>query len=192
MIFRISILWLQVLNLARGHVGAVAPTAPEVQRMDAQTLSIRWSPRIWRENPILSSAPSLHIYICSPPPQDLLFASFCLPKVLPESFLHNLKEKQKNKKNKKQPKKKKNWGNSEETLAETFPSGFCFFCFFFCFFVFFGLFGLRLLRAYSWQKHFPLPAFGIHYFPKKTAFPIIFPAIYFKLLSLKTGLFNGQ
>ena len=30
------------------------------------------------------------------------------------------------------------------------------------------------------KKHFPLPALGIHYFPKKTAFPKIFPAIYFK------------
>ena len=30
----------------------------------------------------------LRLYLCSPP-QDLLFASFCLPKVLPETFLHN-------------------------------------------------------------------------------------------------------
>ena len=30
----------------------------------------------------------LYKYICSPP-QDLLFAPFCLPKVLPEYFLHN-------------------------------------------------------------------------------------------------------
>ena len=52
----------------------------------------------------------------------------------------------------------------------------------FVFFGFFGFFGLRLLRTYFC---FPLPALGIHYFPKKTAFPKIFPAIYFKLLSLK-------
>ena len=42
------------------------------------------------------------------------------------------------------------------------------------------------------KKHFPLPAFGIHYFPEKTAFPKIFPAIYFELLSLKTGLFQRE
>ena len=42
------------------------------------------------------------------------------------------------------------------------------------------------------KKHIPLPAFGIHYFPMQTPFPKICPAIYFKLLSLKTGLFQRE
>ena len=58
----------------------------------------------------------------------------------------------------------------------------------------FYVFSFCSVHAYFgniFEKHFPLPAFGIHYFPKKTAFPKIFPAICFKLLSLKTGLFQG-
>ena len=42
------------------------------------------------------------------------------------------------------------------------------------------------------KKHIPLPAFGIHYFPMQTPFPKICPAIYSKLLSLKTGLFQRE
>ena len=42
------------------------------------------------------------------------------------------------------------------------------------------------------KKHIPLPAFGIHYFPMQTPFPKICPAIYFTLLSLKTGLFQRE
>ena len=42
------------------------------------------------------------------------------------------------------------------------------------------------------KKRIPLPAFGIHYFPMQTPFPKICPAIYFKLLSLKTGLFQRE
>ena len=80
----------------------------------------------------------------APPPQDLLFASFCLPKVLPESFLHSLKEKQT--KNQETTKKNKKKQNPEGTLRKLwlghFPQGFVFL-------FFFGLFGLRLLRAYS-------------------------------------------
>ena len=145
------------------------------------------------------------------PPQDLLFASFCLPKVLPESFLHNLKEKQKkqkkrnNQKNKKNKKTKKNKkktkkqkknpeGNvSARVSSESF------------FFLFFGLFGLRLLRAYSWKNTF-------HYRPlvftislRKRLFPKYFRQFILNfflwrpdfskgssLLSLKTGLFQRE
>ena len=79
-----------------------------------------------------------NIYICSPPPQDLLVASFCLPKVLPESFLHNLKEKQKKtKKNKKQPKKKKLRDMSQPEFPQSL---FCFFLFFLIFTVASGTF----------------------------------------------------
>ena len=42
------------------------------------------------------------------------------------------------------------------------------------------------------KKHLRLPAFGIHYFPMQTPFPKICPAIYFKLLSLKAGLFQRE
>ena len=45
---------------------------------------------------------------------------------------------------------------------------------------------------YIEKKHIPLPAFGIHYFPMQTPFPKICPAIYFKLLPLKTGLFQRE
>ena len=116
-----------------------------------------------------------------PPPQDLLFASFCLPKVLPESFLHNLKEKQKKqkkqettkktkrtKKNKKKQKKQKN-PNPEGTLRKLwlrhFPQVFFFF---FCFFLFFCFFwfvrftiasGIFLTKTLSitglWYSLFP-------------------------------------
>ena len=53
----------------------------------------------------------------------------------------------------------------------------------FLFFVLaFGL-GVSDESTATWEillkKHFPLAAFGIHYFPKKTAFPKIIPAIYF-------------
>ena len=93
-------------------------------------------------------------------------------------------------KNQKKPKKpKKPMSQIECWVPRHLPVRLGFFGFF-GFFVFFGFFGLRLLRTYFWKKHFPLPALGIHYFPKKTAFPKIFPAIYFKLLSLKTGLYQ--
>ena len=55
---------------------------------------------------------------------------------------------------------------------------------------FFRFFRFTVASDIFLKKHFPLPALGIHYFPKKTAFPKIFPAIYFKLLSLKTGFFQ--
>ena len=72
-------------------------------------------------------------------------------------------------------------------------------------FVFWG-FGLGVSNGstVTWEifskKHFALPAFGIHYFPKKMAFPKIFPAIFedrtlqkgSSLLSLKTGLFQRE
>ena len=50
---------------------------------------------------------------------------------------------------------------------------------------FFRFFRFTVASDIFWKKHFPLLALGIHYFPKKTAFPKIFPAIYFKLLSWK-------
>ena len=112
--------------------------------------------------------------------------------------MHQAKKRNKLKTTKKQNKKPKKTkkpsltGRCLGTQHSIWDIGFFVFFVFFVFFWFFGLFGLRLLRAYSWKKHFPLPAFGIHYFPKKTAFLKIFPAIYFKLLSLKTGLFKGQ
>ena len=55
---------------------------------------------------------------------------------------------------------------------------------FFCFLVF-RFFRFTVASDIFLKKHFPLPAFGIHYFLKKTAFPRIFQAIYFKLLSIK-------
>ena len=77
-----------------------------------------------------------------------------------------------------------------------------------CFFWFFGLFGLRLLRAYSWKKHFPLPAFDIQLFTislRKRLFPKYFRHFILNfflwrpdfskgssLLSLKTGLFQRE
>ena len=77
-----------------------------------------------------------NIYIYArPPPQDLLVASFCLPKVLPESFLHNLKEKQKKqKKTRNNPKKKTEGHVSARVSSESF-------LFFFVFFDFYGCFG---------------------------------------------------
>ena len=38
----------------------------------------------------------------------------------------------------------------------------------------------------------PLPAFGIHYFPKKTVFLKIFPAIYFIFFLWRPDFFKGQ
>ena len=146
----------------------------------------------------------IYIYICSPPPprSNLLFASICLPKVLPESFLHNLKEKQKKQKktrNNQKKNKKKKHTKKNKTLREMsqpeFPQSLCFLCFFW----FFGLFGLRLLRAYYWKKHFPLPAFGKRFFPKYFRQFILNFFLWrpdfskgSSLLSLKTGLFQRE
>ena len=79
-----------------------------------------------------------------------------------------------------------------------YKSSGIFFCWFYCFFwfsrgfLFFLFFRFTVASDIFLKKHFPLPAFGIHYFSEKTAFPKIFPAIYFKLLSLKTGLFQRE
>ena len=114
----------------------------------------------------------------------------------------------KTKKTRGKPKKKQTW-TSDQTLSEKF----WFFCFLvfsrFFWFWFRGLWWVRLLIFSSgfwfgslwwvhgylgntFEKQFPLAGFGIHYFPKKTAFPKIIPAIYFKPLSSKTGLFKGK
>ena len=116
----------------------------------------------------------------------------------------------KNKKNSRKTKKKQTW-----TSDQTFSEKFWFFVFlvfsrFFWFWFWFrGLWWVRLLifssgfwfgslwRVHGYlgntfEKQFPLAGFGIHYFPKKTAFPKIIPAIYFKPLSSKTGLFKGK
>ena len=79
----------------------------------------------------------IYIYI---PPQDLLFAPFCLPNVLPESFCTIKKKtkkqqkqtkKQKNKKKKKKHlKKNKKYKTLREMPQPEFPQSLCFFCFF--------------------------------------------------------------
>ena len=113
------------------------------------------------------------------PPKIYVLHPFVCFKFYQKAFCTIKKKKQK----KKTQKKNK---DSEETLAETFPSRFCFFWFlFFCFFLFFRFFRFTVASDIFLKKHFPLPAFGIHYFPKKKAFPKIFPANYFKLLSIK-------
>ena len=148
-----------------------------------------------------------YIYICSPPPQDLLFASFCLPKVLPESFLHNLKEKQKKQKNKKQPKKTKKKNKKTKTLREMsqpeFPQSLFFF--FFCFF------GFSVCSVYGCFGHI-LEKNTFHYRPlvftislRKRLFPKYFRQFILNfflcrpdfskgssLLSLKTRLFQRE
>ena len=48
---------------------------------------------------VISPHRYIYIYMLAPP-QDLLLAPFCLPKVLPESFLAQLKRKTKKNKNK--------------------------------------------------------------------------------------------
>ena len=55
-----------------------------------------------------------------------------------------------------------------------------------------GLWWVHGYLGNIFEKHCPLPAFGIHYFLKKTAFPKIFPAIYFKFFSLKTRLVERE
>ena len=116
------------------------------------------------------------------------------------------------KKHKKLKEKQKNqtWA-SDQTVSEKFCFfGFSVFSRFFWFWFWFrGLWWVRLLICSSgfwfgslwwvngylgntFEKQFPLAGFGIHYFPKKTAFPKIIPAIYFKPLSSKTRLFKGK
>ena len=139
---------------------------------------------------------NIYIYICSPPPpQDLLFASFCLPKVLPESFLHNLKEKQKKQKKTKKPKP---WG---KCLSQSFLRVFGFFVFF----------GFSVCSVYGSFGHI-LEKNTFHYRPlvftislRKRLFPKYvrqFILNFFlwrpdfskgrSLLSLKTGLFQRE
>jgi len=108
---------------------------------------------------------------------------FVCPKFYQKAFCTIKKKNRKHRKNKKTktPKKQKQQKkqNPERNAQPEFPQSL----FFFRFTVALDIF---------LKKHFPLPAFGIHYFPKKTAFPKIFPAIYFKLLSLKTGRFQRE
>ena len=132
----------------------------------------------------------IYIYMLTPPPRS----TCCIllsPKFLPESFLHNQKEKPKKKKktekNKKITKKQKDkTKDSGETLAETFPQGFGFFGMF----VFFRLF--QLLRKYFWKNTFHYRPLVFTIFVRKRLFPKDFRQIIlnFKLLSLKTGLFQ--
>ena len=119
----------------------------------------------------------------------------------------------KNKKTRGKPKKKRTWA-SDQTFSEKFWFfGFLVFSRFFGFWFSRGLAsrGRRICEAvtsgpylilvlqlcffwspYIEKKHIPLPAFGIHCFPMQTPFPKICPAIYFKLLPLKTGLFQRE
>ena len=120
----------------------------------------------------------------------------------------------KNQKNSRKTKKKQTWA-SNQTFSEKFWFfGFLVFSRFFGFWFSRGLAsrGRRICEAvtsgpylilvlqlcFSFfvaiypKKHIPLPAFGIHYFPMQTPFPKICPAIDFKLLSLKTGLFQRE
>ena len=120
----------------------------------------------------------LNTYIYIYPPKIYFVYPFVCPKFYQKAFCTIKKKTKKNKQKNKKQKNKTPW----EISQPEFPQSFCFFLFFF---------GLRLLRTHFWKNTFHyLPAFGTLYFPKKTVFRKIFPAIYFKVLSLKTGPFQ--
>ena len=125
-------------------------------------------------------------YMLAPPRSTfciLLFSQGSTRKLLAQ-LKRKTEKNRKNKKTKKQKhqKNKNNKKNPEGNARPEFPQSLCFF----------GVFRFTVASDIFLKQHFPLPAFGIHYFPKKTAFPKIFPAIYFKLLSLKTGRFQRE
>ena len=115
----------------------------------------------------------IYMYICSPHPPKIYFLHpFVCPKFYQKAF-YTIKRKNKKTKTTKKTKKTKTLGN---LWLRRFPQGFVFFCVFwsFCFFCFFCVFfcffwgGVRFTVASDifLKKHFPSPAFSIHYFPK--------------------------
>ena len=124
---------------------------------------------------------SEYIY-ARPPPKIYFLHPFVCPKFYQKAFCAIKKKNRKHRKNKKNKNTQKTKKQEKQTLNEMLSQSFP------------RVFFLRFTVALDifLKKRFPLPAFGIHYFPKKTAFPKIFPAIYFKLLSLKTGRFQRE
>ena len=140
----------------------------------------------------------LLIFLCSvciyiymlPPPKIYLLHPF-VSQISTRKLFAQSKRKTEKKKKLKKPKKitekqKDKTKDSGETLAETFPSGFWFF-WYFCFFWLF-----RLLRKYFWKNTFHYRPLAFTIFVRKRLFPKDFRQIIlnFKLLSLKTGLFQ--
>ena len=136
----------------------------------------------------------IYIYMLTSPPKIYLLHPF-VSQISTRKLFAQLKrktEKKKTEKSRKNNRKTKRqnkrlWGNSGWDISLR-----VLFFLFVCFFVFFGFFRFRVTSEIFLKKHVPLPAFNIHYFFKKTVFPKIFPAIYFKRLSLKTGLFQRE
>ena len=122
----------------------------------------------------------MYIYIYMLPPPRSTYCILLSPKFLPESFLHNQKGKPKKKKKTEKTEKnnrktkrqnKRLWGNSGWDISLRVL----------VFLVFLFFLAFSVASEIFLKKHFPLPAFGIHYFCKKTAFPKRFQANYFKL-----------
>ena len=128
---------------------------------------------------------AIAINILIPPPKIYLLHPFVSQistrKLVAQSKRKTEKKTEKNKKITKKKTKQKTLG---KLWLRHFPQGLGFLG------IFFSAFSAA--SEIFLKKHFPLPAFGIHFFVRKRLFPKDFRQIIlnFKLLSLKTGLFQ--